>query len=32
MTEINNGRPPMTWTDYQGKLARGEIAAMPPHP
>ncbi|HVZ63711.1 MAG TPA: NAD-dependent dihydropyrimidine dehydrogenase subunit PreA [Lacunisphaera sp.] len=32
MTVVDNGQPPMTWSDYQAKLARGEMSPIPPHP
>jgi dihydropyrimidine dehydrogenase (NAD+) subunit PreA len=32
MTVIENGQPPMTWSNYQDKLARGEMPPLPPHP
>ena len=31
MHTVDNGRPPMSWTDYQAKLAAGEMAPIPPH-
>jgi hypothetical protein len=32
MTELENGDAPMTWSDYQAKLAKGEMQPIPPHP
>ncbi|MBL9213924.1 MAG: NAD-dependent dihydropyrimidine dehydrogenase subunit PreA [Opitutaceae bacterium] len=32
MTEVAPGGAPLTWSDYQERLARGEIAPLPPHP
>src|SRR6266853_762146 len=31
MVSITNGAEKMGWTDYQGKLARGEMEMIPPH-
>ena len=31
MTEIPNDRPEMSWSDYQARLAKGEMTAIPPH-
>ncbi len=31
MVEVESGADPMSWSDYQRKLAAGEIAAIPPH-
>ena len=31
MVSLPNGKP-MSWTDYQASLARGEVAPIPPHP
>jgi dihydropyrimidine dehydrogenase (NAD+) subunit PreA len=30
MEEVDTGRPPMSWNEYQAKLARGEVAAIEP--
>jgi dihydropyrimidine dehydrogenase (NAD+) subunit PreA len=32
MVEIKNGEAPMSWSNYQEKLASGEMKAIPPHP
>ncbi len=32
MTSIETGKPRMSWTDYQAKMARGEMMPIPPHP
>jgi dihydropyrimidine dehydrogenase (NAD+) subunit PreA len=32
MTTIPTGRERMSWSDYQGRLSRGEMPAIPPHP
>ncbi len=32
MTEIPNGKAPMTWSNYQEKIANGEMQPIPPHP
>jgi dihydropyrimidine dehydrogenase (NAD+) subunit PreA len=32
MVSIDTGEPRMSWSDYQAKLARGEMKAIPPHP
>jgi dihydropyrimidine dehydrogenase (NAD+) subunit PreA len=32
MVDITNGAAPMTWSDYQARLARGEMSLIPPHP
>jgi dihydropyrimidine dehydrogenase (NAD+) subunit PreA len=32
MTEIPNGQTPMSWSNYQDKLAAGEMKVIPPHP
>jgi dihydropyrimidine dehydrogenase (NAD+) subunit PreA len=32
MISLPNGDAPMTWSDYQAKLAKGEMAPIPPHP
>jgi len=32
MVEIPNDRAPMTWSNYQDRLAKGEMKAIPPHP
>jgi len=32
MAEIDTGRAPMSWSDYQERLARGAMAPIPPHP
>ena len=32
MTTVDSGRPSFTWSDYQAKLARGEVEPLPPHP
>ena len=32
MVSIDTGEPRMSWGDYQAKLARGEMKAIPPHP
>ena len=30
MHEVDTGRPPMTWNEYQARLARGEVDAIEP--
>jgi dihydropyrimidine dehydrogenase (NAD+) subunit PreA len=32
MVSIETGKARMSWSDYQAKLARGEMKAIPPHP
>jgi dihydropyrimidine dehydrogenase (NAD+) subunit PreA len=32
MVSIDTGEPRMSWSDYQAKLSRGEMEAIPPHP
>ena len=32
MVPVASGQAPFTWTQYQERLARGEVAALPPHP
>ena len=32
MVTLDTGAPKMSWTDYQGKVSRGEIRPIPPHP
>jgi dihydropyrimidine dehydrogenase (NAD+) subunit PreA len=32
MTEIDTGLPEQSWSLYQERLARGEVAPIPPHP
>jgi len=32
MTAIPTGRDHMSWSDYQARVARGEMAPIPPHP
>jgi dihydropyrimidine dehydrogenase (NAD+) subunit PreA len=32
MVNTSNGDGTMTWTDYQARLARGEMQPIPPHP
>lgn len=32
MVEVATGKPPMSWRDYQERLARGEMEQLPPHP
>jgi dihydropyrimidine dehydrogenase (NAD+) subunit PreA len=32
MVSLPNGESKMSWSDYQGKLAKGEVEAIPPHP
>ena len=32
MTRIENRQAPMTWSNYQDKLSRGEMQPIPPHP
>ena len=32
MVSITNGEKKMSWTDYQEKVARGEMLPIPPHP
>jgi dihydropyrimidine dehydrogenase (NAD+) subunit PreA len=32
MTTIPTGREHMSWSDYQARMARGEMPAIPPHP
>jgi len=32
MFSVTNGDGKLTWSEYQEKLARGEVKAMPPHP
>jgi len=31
MTEVPSAREAMSWSDYQARLSRGEIAPIPPH-
>jgi dihydropyrimidine dehydrogenase (NAD+) subunit PreA len=31
MVSLNGDRPKMSWSDYQAKLARGEMQPIPPH-
>lgn len=31
MVDVDTGQSPLSWQDYQGKVARGEMAAIPPH-
>ncbi len=31
MVEVESGEPPMSWSEYQRRLAAGEIAPIPPH-
>jgi MinD superfamily P-loop ATPase len=30
MTEVDTGKPPMSWNEYQAKLATGEVAPIRP--
>ena len=32
MVSVASGKPPMTWSEYQEKLERGEMSALPAHP
>ncbi len=32
MVSVDTQRAPMSWSDYQAKLSRGELPAIPPHP
>jgi dihydropyrimidine dehydrogenase (NAD+) subunit PreA len=32
MHEVDTGRPPMSWNEYQAKLARGEVTPIQPPP
>jgi dihydropyrimidine dehydrogenase (NAD+) subunit PreA len=32
MVSLDNGKAPMSWTDYQARLARGEMKPIPAHP
>ena len=32
MVEIPNGKASMTWSNYQDKLANGQMQPIPPHP
>lgn len=32
MIDIDTGKPPMSWTEYQERVARGEMDPIPPHP
>jgi dihydropyrimidine dehydrogenase (NAD+) subunit PreA len=32
MTPVDTGRPPMSWHDYQSRLAAGTMQPLPPHP
>jgi dihydropyrimidine dehydrogenase (NAD+) subunit PreA len=32
MVSIDTGEPRLSWSDYQEKLSRGEMKAIPPHP
>ena len=32
MTPVDSGRPPMTWEQYQSRLAAGTMQPLPPHP
>jgi dihydropyrimidine dehydrogenase (NAD+) subunit PreA len=32
MVSLKNEHPKMTWTEYQEKMARGEMKPIPPHP
>src|SRR5712672_270196 len=32
MVSIANGEPKMSWSDYQAKMASGEMQPIPPHP
>jgi dihydropyrimidine dehydrogenase (NAD+) subunit PreA len=32
MVSVDTARPRMSWADYQERLARGEVEAIPPHP
>ena len=31
MVEIPSGKTPMTWSNYQDRLAKGEMQPIPPH-
>jgi dihydropyrimidine dehydrogenase (NAD+) subunit PreA len=32
MVSVSNGEPKMSWTDYQARMASGEMQPIPPHP
>jgi dihydropyrimidine dehydrogenase (NAD+) subunit PreA len=32
MTPVDSGKPPMTWEQYQSRLAAGAMQPLPPHP
>jgi dihydropyrimidine dehydrogenase (NAD+) subunit PreA len=32
MVDVDTKRPKLSWSEYQSKLARGEVQAIPPHP
>jgi dihydropyrimidine dehydrogenase (NAD+) subunit PreA len=32
MIDIDTGKAPMTWTDYQTRVNKGEMEPIPPHP
>ncbi|HEX7631916.1 MAG TPA: 4Fe-4S dicluster-binding protein, partial [Lacunisphaera sp.] len=32
MNVVSNGHAPMSWSNYQAKLAKGEMQPIPPHP
>ena len=32
MVDIDNGKAPMSWLEYQDQIANGKIAPIPPHP
>jgi len=32
MVSVDTGEARMSWSDYQAKLSRGEMKAIPPHP
>jgi hypothetical protein len=32
MVPINNGKEKLSWTDYERRVAAGEMEPIPPHP
>ena len=32
MASLENGEPKMSWSDYQAKVASGQMKPIPPHP
>jgi hypothetical protein len=32
MVDVDTGKPPMSWKDYQERLAKGEMERIPAHP